>query len=579
MKIKHFLPALCMALGLAAASPLAAGATGNVGTQTEHTAKTESNGWHKDASTQRLYYVRDGKRVTGFQKITMQLESGKRTLLYYFEGNGLQAQFPNPGKVTINGDYYYSIGSNALLYSSWSSDRKYFAQADGQLVTSKVVQIGKNLFGFSSTGTKWKKGAHRLGKNVYYATDKGYLRRNKWQKIGKREYFFDSNGRMTGQARYKSGKKTYFYRTNTAKKGFPVLKGGWQTDSDGNKYYATGSKGRLATGLKTIDGKLYFFSTSSGRLVKNQWFRYQKLYRHSDSKGVVETGWFNVGSKRYYGDSKGVRTTGLQNIDGNKYYFSRAGVLQTGWHTIAGKRYFFDPNQKGNLKGMVRTGWFNTGNKTYYAQADGAQVTGFVIYQGSRYFLNPNDNGAMAKNCTLTINGQKYSFDSNGRQIGWALSGPKTIYVDRQRNVLEVRQQGVAIKTFLCSTGRDNATPAGTFTIMDKLYLHELNGPTWGFYCSHITPDILFHSLPGSAPRKDAFPAEKYNLLGQQASQGCIRLRMGDAYWIYNNCPIGTVVHVGDYNTSSPKPVYKTIPTSLTIDPTDPDNPVNRGWA
>ena len=59
---------------------------------------------------------------------------------------------------------------------------------------------------------------------------------------------------------------------------------------------------------------------------------------------------------------------------------------------------------------------------------------------------------------------------------------------------------------------------------------------------------------------------------------GCIRLKVEDAMWIYNNCPSGTLVEF--YSDSNPGPLGK--PTSLKIsgydspyrdwDPTDPDN-------
>ena len=86
-------------------------------------------------------------------------------------------------------------------------------------------------------------------------------------------------------------------------------------------------------------------------------------------------------------------------------------------------------------------------------------------------------------------------------------------------------------------------------------------------YVEHPVP---FH--PIAAAQQAVPPAYKYNLLGQQASEGCIRLRMGDAYWIYQNCPIGTPVTIYDSSDPGPlgKPTYKKIPASMTVDPTDP---------
>lgn len=59
---------------------------------------------------------------------------------------------------------------------------------------------------------------------------------------------------------------------------------------------------------------------------------------------------------------------------------------------------------------------------------------------------------------------------------------------------------------------------------------------------------------------------------GTQASEGCIRLSMGDAYWLFNTVPIGTTVVV--YDSPNPGPLGKPkgikIPLSQSYDPTDP---------
>ena len=256
-------------------------------------------------------------------------------------------------------------------------------------------------------------------------------------------------------------------------------------------------------------------------------------------------------------------------------------MVQTGWKTLNGKRYYFAPNFSGTSYGMARTGWFNLNNNIYYANADGSLVTGWVLYNNNRYYLDPNNGGAAIRGKTVSIGGVTYTFDSEGRQTNWVPDGAYSIKVDRQRNMVAIYKGSYLVKVFLCSTGLNNATPTGTFRLLDKLSIHELNGPTWGYYCSHITSDILFHSLPGNAPSHYAFPAHKYNLLGQQASQGCIRLRMGDAYWLYKNVPTGTTVTVGDYiiPSSVTKPTYQTIPENLTVDPTDPTDATNRRYA
>lgn len=105
----------------------------------------------------------------------------------------------------------------------------------------------------------------------------------------------------------------------------------------------------------------------------------------------------------------------------------------------------------------------------------------------------------------------------------------------------------------------------------------------YGQYCTQITGNILFHSVP-YLTRGDNASLEywAYDKLGTTASAGCIRLTTTDAQWIYNNCKNGTQVEF--YSSSNPGPLGK--PTARKIsseaspyknwDPTDP-NP-NNPW-
>ena len=105
----------------------------------------------------------------------------------------------------------------------------------------------------------------------------------------------------------------------------------------------------------------------------------------------------------------------------------------------------------------------------------------------------------------------------------------------------------------------------------DKYRWHELYG-AMGQWCTRITGHILFHSPPYTKFDNHTLWAKEYNKIGTWASQGCVRLRSGDAKWIYDNCKSSTKVII--YNNSNPgplgKPVYAKIPLSQNWDPTDP---------
>ena len=106
---------------------------------------------------------------------------------------------------------------------------------------------------------------------------------------------------------------------------------------------------------------------------------------------------------------------------------------------------------------------------------------------------------------------------------------------------------GTCIKEMICSTGLKGAsteTPLGTF---------QMDGPTgtgeWYWFstykcyakwASRIVGGILFHSVVYS--KNKVLNQTSVRKLGRRASHGCIRLKVEDAQWIYENCPSGTTV-------------------------------------
>lgn len=140
----------------------------------------------------------------------------------------------------------------------------------------------------------------------------------------------------------------------------------------------------------------------------------------------------------------------------------------------------------------------------------------------------------------------------------------------------------VPVKAMVCSTG--TATPkSGVYSIPGRWTWGTLFGNVYGQYCIKITGNILFHSVPYFR-KGDPASLEywEYDKLGTAASAGCVRLKVADVIWLYNNCGNGTKVEF--YSSSDPGPLGK--PSSKKIssypdylrnwDPTDP-NP-NNPW-
>ncbi|MBU5593108.1 L,D-transpeptidase family protein [Clostridium sp. MSJ-4] len=104
------------------------------------------------------------------------------------------------------------------------------------------------------------------------------------------------------------------------------------------------------------------------------------------------------------------------------------------------------------------------------------------------------------------------------------------------------KNQWSLVKEFLCSTGvKGNETPKGSFTVKNKgdwFYTpkYEQGAKYWvGFKGNY-----LFHSLPFDKEKKNVVDTT----LGEPASHGCIRLKVDESKWLYDNIPIGSKVVV-----------------------------------
>ena len=189
----------------------------------------------------------------------------------------------------------------------------------------------------------------------------------------------------------------------------------------------------------------------------------------------------------------------------------------------------------------LKNGWYYEGGYKFYYKNGVKQLDlDGILPKQSNYYIKVNRSA-----CTVTV----YAKDGNNGYI-------------------------IPVKRFACSVGKPNTpTPVGTFYTPAKYRWHTLMGPSYGQYCTRITGNILFHSVAGKNMTSYNLNAKDYNMLGQPASHGCVRLCVRDAKWIYDNCSLKTKVTI--YDATSPGPLGKPntikIPSWQTWDPTDPN--------
>ncbi len=158
------------------------------------------------------------------------------------------------------------------------------------------------------------------------------------------------------------------------------------------------------------------------------------------------------------------------------------------------------------------------------------------------------------------------------------------VHINRAQNFTVVYAQDamgeftVPVIKFTNSTGRNNWTPLGSYTIYEKYSDWKLmKGNVYTQGAVRFNHGVMSHSGYYYSMDKGSLAWKEFNKLGQQASSGCVRSAAIDSLWIYNNCKLGTPMIVYD-DPNDPGPFGELhtvkIPEDSPYrgwDPTDPD--------
>ncbi|MBO5076393.1 MAG: L,D-transpeptidase family protein [Clostridia bacterium] len=156
------------------------------------------------------------------------------------------------------------------------------------------------------------------------------------------------------------------------------------------------------------------------------------------------------------------------------------------------------------------------------------------------------------------------------------------------------------VKTMICSTGREGKTPLRTWIILDNdtqdneitdsgflsrydfewvkgcavQYITRLWKAEWddNGKLKVSTSSYLFHSTPFDSKDKNTLRAADWNKLGTAVSDGCVRLCVRDAHWIYSRVAPYSIVRTieGEPDPETwAKLKLPDIPEDVKRDPTD----------
>lgn len=161
---------------------------------------------------------------------------------------------------------------------------------------------------------------------------------------------------------------------------------------------------------------------------------------------------------------------------------------------------------------------------------------------------------------------------------------PYQIMVNRAANCITVfgldenNVYSVPVRSFVCSTGKEMGdTPLGFYVTSDYYRWGMMVDGSYAQYVIRFNGSILFHSVPYYSHSTSNLETDQFNLLGQPASLGCVRLAVSDVKWLYENCGKGTNVIVYD-DAENPGMLGKPEQMKINLgtpfanwDPTDPD--------
>ncbi|MCF2540981.1 L,D-transpeptidase family protein [Blautia producta] len=495
------------------------------------------NGWQKVDGN--WYWYEDGAPAKGWRVINgkwyyMETSTGVMKTgffrdanggLYYSDGSG--AMVGNPGWNVIGGKWYW-MNSNGSIYSGWLNRPSgwYYLNADGSMATGWVKTAGGwyYLTGSGAMATGW----YMVGGTWYYSNNSGTMQTG-WVKVGNTWYYMNGSGAMqTGWIKTSSG---WYYLTGS---------GAMATDwyQVGGTWYYSNNSGTMQTGWVNPHGTWYYLD-GSGAMATNRWIG---NYYVTASGAMAKNTW--VGSYWVGADGKWVPSSGSTAGSGGN------------WEQSGSTWYYI--NSDGS---RVCNNWKRVNGKWYYFEADGSMVTGWKRIGGYKYYFN--GSGAMVQDLDGVIGRQSSYYITVNRAKCQVMVYAKS----------ETGRYDIPVKTFVCSVGLPGTpTPTGTFTTPAKYRWHTLMGPSYGQYCTRIVGGVLFHSVAGSNMTSHNLSAGNYNMLGQPASHGCVRLCVRDAKWIYDNCALGTTVTISDTAAMQfDKPTSIKIPASQNWDPTDPN--------
>ena len=304
-------------------------------------------------------------------------------------------------------------------------------------------------------------------------------------------------------------------------------------------YYKNGSKTYNAPASATAK-----IPTKPGKVTIKKLVNHPALYAQVSWGKKNSTG-YQVRYSRYasFKDYKTVKVTSsktlkkkITGLKDNQQYYVKVRAYKT-----FGNRTTYGAWSKSKAFATNGTRWYKVNGKQYYYEK-GKLFKGKKMFGKHQYFFNYED-GAWSGASSKMWNKVKDSYSKTDYLIA----------VSRELNrvcVYEGEKGNWKLKYYwMCSTGRPengkiSKTPTGSWLMPEEdNHLGYIGGhkdyTCW--YATRFYGRCFFHSVIYEPASKSQIQDGR---LGMNISDGCIRMNIDDAKWIYDNCHTGTRVIV-----------------------------------
>ena len=411
------------------------------------------------------YYVKDGKVLKNcVEKID--------DVYYAFDYNGkLRSEgFFNIWNAEREEDDFYRAKSDGTLYvNEWyipeesylapryygedakaykglhTIDRKayYFNEFYGELCRKRIITAEDGTHYYCDADGI----AIKLENNGWMEIDgnKRYVKNGDFlklcvEKIDGFYYAFDYDGNMrTNESFYvwsNESDREFYYR---AKGNGTLYENEWyfpEEDSYETPYYY-GEEAKAYSGLKEVDGVLYYFGENGQRYQGQVAIVDGKSYYcNEDGKAVeISEGWNQVDGKHFYVKDGYVLSGCVAKIGDLYYGFDNTGAMYSNeefglWDYELERVVFYRARKDGSL--YVNEWYENQYDRFYYGEG-GKAAYGFQIIDGKKYYFW--EGGSIRVNVAFTVDGKNYYCYEDGSIIeldkdGWNKVGEEYLYVE-----------------------------------------------------------------------------------------------------------------------------------------------------